>query len=83
MDPLAFILHSLTIGGFHVGLFKSFHKTMAGSLSIVSTAVESAYIGMADSGEVGRLRVCSNYINGLSSLLWGTATLNEKNYKRI
>jgi hypothetical protein len=50
---------------------------MAGSLSVVTTAVSSAKVAVVDSGEVGRSAVYSRYNNGPRTLPWGTLTLPE------
>jgi hypothetical protein len=45
---------------------------MAGSLSLVTTAVSSAKAAMVDSGEVSRSAVYSRYNNSPRTLPWGT-----------
>jgi hypothetical protein len=43
---------------------------MAGSLSMVTTAVSLAQVAVVDSGEVGRSAVYSRYNNGPRTLPW-------------
>jgi hypothetical protein len=50
---------------------------MAGSLSMVTTAVSSAKVAVVDSGEVGRSAVYSRYNNGPRTLPWGTPVLTD------
>jgi hypothetical protein len=53
----------------------SFCESMAGSLSVASTAVSSAKAAVVDSGEVGRSAVYSRYNNGPRTLCCGKHTL--------
>jgi hypothetical protein len=48
---------------------------MAGSLSVVSTAVSSAKVTVVDFGEDGRSEVYSRYNNYPRTLPWGTLAL--------
>jgi hypothetical protein len=53
LDPLAFILHFLNQVWIASRLVCSLYEAMAGSLPVASTAVSSAKVAVADSGEVG------------------------------
>jgi hypothetical protein len=53
---------------------------MAGSLFMATTAVSSANVAVADSGEVGRSAVYSRYNSGPRSLTWGTPALTDDSY---
>jgi hypothetical protein len=78
LDVMAFILHFLN--QFWISssrLVCSFCEAMAGSLSVATTAVSSAKVAVADSGEVGRSAVYSRYNNGPRTLPWGTPALTE------
>jgi hypothetical protein len=55
----------------------SFCETMAGTLSVATTAVFSPKVVVADSGEVGRSAVYSRYNNGPWTLPCGTPALTE------
>jgi hypothetical protein len=48
----------------------SFCEAMAGSLSVATTAVSSAKVAVADSGEVGRSAVYSRYNSSPRTLPW-------------
>jgi outer membrane protein assembly factor BamB len=48
---------------------------MAGTLSVASTPVLSAKVGVVYSGEVGRSAVYSRYNNGPRALPWGAPVL--------
>jgi hypothetical protein len=50
---------------------------MAGSLSMVTTAVSSTKVVVVDPGEVGRSVVCRRYNNGPRTLPWGTPALTD------
>jgi hypothetical protein len=51
---------------------------MAGSLSVVTTAVSSAKVSVVDSGEVGRSAVCSRYNSGPRTLPLSKPALTEE-----
>jgi hypothetical protein len=53
---------------------------MAGSLSLVTTAVSSAKVAVVDSDEVGRSAVYSRYNNYPRALPWSTPTLTEESF---
>jgi hypothetical protein len=77
----------LGFGGFHSPFLNQFWiasrsvcslcDTMAGSLSVATTAVSLAKVAVVDSGEVGRSAVYSRYNNGPRTLPWGTPALTE------
>jgi hypothetical protein len=50
---------------------------MAGSLSMVTTAVLSAKVAMVDSGKVGRSTLYSRCNNGPRTLPWGSPALTD------
>jgi hypothetical protein len=75
LDSLAFILHFLNQIWIASRLVCSFCEAMAGSLSMTTTAVLSAKVGVVDSGEVGRCAVYSSYKNGRRTLQWGMPAL--------
>jgi hypothetical protein len=54
LDPLVFILHLLNEFWIAARLFCSFCESMAGSLSVASTAVSLVKVAVVVSGEVGR-----------------------------
>jgi hypothetical protein len=58
LHQLAFILHFLNQFWIASRLVCSFCEAMAGPPSVASTAVSSAKVAVADSGEVGRSAVC-------------------------
>jgi hypothetical protein len=53
---------------------------MAGSLSVVTSAVSSAKVAVIDSGEVGRSAMYSRFNNGPRTLPWGTPALTDDGY---
>jgi hypothetical protein len=77
LDSLAFILHFLNLFWIASRLVRSFCVAMAGSLSVATTALSSAKVAAADSGEVGRPAVYSGYNNGPRTLPWSTPALTE------
>jgi hypothetical protein len=77
LDSLAFILDFLSQFWNASRSVCSFCETMAGSLSVATTAVSSAKVAMVDSGEVGRSAVYSRYNNGPRTVPWGTPALTE------
>jgi hypothetical protein len=68
LDPLAFILHFFNHVRIASRLVRSFCERMAGSLSMASTAVLTAYVAVVDFGEDGRSAVYSKYNNGHRTL---------------
>jgi hypothetical protein len=50
-------------------------EAVAGSQSVVTTAVSSAKVAVMESGEVGRSAVYRRYSKGSRTLLWGTPAL--------
>jgi hypothetical protein len=53
-DPLSFILHFINQSLIAGRLLCSLCEAMAGTLSVVTTAILSAWVAVVDSGEVGR-----------------------------
>jgi hypothetical protein len=61
--------------GLRLGMIGSLCEAMAGSLSVVTTAVSSAKYAVENSGEVGRSAINSSYYDGPRILPWGTPAL--------
>jgi hypothetical protein len=68
LHPLAFILHFLNQFWIASRFVCSFCETMAGSLSVASTAVSLAKVAVVDSDEAGRSAVYSKYNSGPRTL---------------
>jgi hypothetical protein len=80
LDSLAFILHLFNHFCIASGLVWSFCEAMAGSLSVANTAVSSANVAVADSGEVGRSAVYTRYNSGPRTMPWGTPASTEQSF---